>query len=227
MCFADKLTELRSARGLSQEQLAEAIGVTRQAVSRWERGANLPDAVSLTRLAGLFGVTAEWLVDEEAEPGDGRARLRSRFWILDRAFLALGALLLAVRAVNYVLSKNGTFFAWLMSADTYFPYMAYAHVNWLLLTPGLCFSAGWLASALACMWLGLPDARVQRAMKYAGLALLALFAALAATDILAVLGVLDDTPVVVRLANFVIRSPWLTLPAGLALSLSYIRPARR
>ena len=219
MCFADKLTELRSARGLSQEQLAEAIGVTRQAVSRWERGANLPDAVSLTRLAGLFGVTAEWLVDEEAEPGAGR--------ILDRAFLALGALLLAVRAVNYVLSKNGTFFAWLMSPDTYFPYMAYAHVNWLLLSPGLCFSAGWLASALACMWLGLPDARVQRAMKYAGLALLALFAALAATDILAVLGVLDNTPAVVWLANFVIRSPWLTLPAGLALSLSYIRPARR
>jgi transcriptional regulator with XRE-family HTH domain len=42
--------------------LAEYLGVTRQAVSRWESGATLPDALNLVRLAELFGVSIDWLL---------------------------------------------------------------------------------------------------------------------------------------------------------------------
>lgn len=50
MTFSEKLITLRAGRGWSQERLAEELGVTRQAVGRWEKGAGLPDAVGLTRL---------------------------------------------------------------------------------------------------------------------------------------------------------------------------------
>lgn len=80
MTFSEKLITLRAGRGWSQERLAEELGVTRQAVGRWEKGAGLPDAVGLTRLAAVFDVAPEWLLDEAApdkpEPRRrGRARL--------------------------------------------------------------------------------------------------------------------------------------------------------
>ena len=56
MTFSEKLITLRAGRGWSQERLAEKLGVTRQAGGRWEKGAGLPDAVGLTRLAAVFDV---------------------------------------------------------------------------------------------------------------------------------------------------------------------------
>ena len=47
MKFNDKLTALRKQKGMSQEQLAELLGVSRQAVSRWELGTTMPDAEKL------------------------------------------------------------------------------------------------------------------------------------------------------------------------------------
>ena len=47
MTFGEKLTRLRKREGLSQEALAERLGVSRQAVSRWEQGTALPDAAKL------------------------------------------------------------------------------------------------------------------------------------------------------------------------------------
>ena len=64
MTFGEKLTRLRKREGLSQEALAEKLGVSRQAVSRWEQGAALPDAAKLLPCAKLFTVSVEWLLDE-------------------------------------------------------------------------------------------------------------------------------------------------------------------
>lgn len=72
MTFGEKLTGLRKREELSQEALAEQLGVSRQAVSRWEQGAALPDAAKLLPCAGLFSVDVEWLLDEEQ---DGEDRL--------------------------------------------------------------------------------------------------------------------------------------------------------
>ena len=64
MTFGEKLTGLRKREGLSQEALAEQLGVSRQAVSRWEQGTALPDAAKLLPCARLFSVDVEWLLDD-------------------------------------------------------------------------------------------------------------------------------------------------------------------
>lgn len=64
MTFGEKLTRLRKREGLSQEALAERLGVSRQAVSRWEQNTALPDAAKLLPCARLFSVSVEWLLDD-------------------------------------------------------------------------------------------------------------------------------------------------------------------
>jgi transcriptional regulator with XRE-family HTH domain len=62
--FSEKLRMLRERKGLSQSQLADALFVTRQAVSKWERGAGMPDLVSLQKIADYFGVTLDSLAND-------------------------------------------------------------------------------------------------------------------------------------------------------------------
>ena len=62
MEFRDRLYRLRRARGLSQEELAHTVGVSRQAVQKWEAGASAPDLDNLSALADYFGVTLDYLV---------------------------------------------------------------------------------------------------------------------------------------------------------------------
>ncbi len=57
-----RIARLRHARGLSQEQLAEALGVSRQAISKWETGQANPDIRYLAALSRLLGVTADTLL---------------------------------------------------------------------------------------------------------------------------------------------------------------------
>lgn len=67
MRFEEKIVELRKAKGLSQEELAEQLGVSRQAVSRWELGSTMPDIPNLVQLCELFGVSADYLVKDEEQ----------------------------------------------------------------------------------------------------------------------------------------------------------------
>ena len=57
MEFRERLYQLRKGRGISQEELANAVGVSRQAVQKWEAGASTPDLNNLSALAGYFSVT--------------------------------------------------------------------------------------------------------------------------------------------------------------------------
>lgn len=71
MKIAERILYLRKNRGLSQEELAEKMNVTRQAVSRWESGTALPDAQNILQLSTIFGVSADYLLNDdyaEAEP---------------------------------------------------------------------------------------------------------------------------------------------------------------
>ena len=52
---------LRTQHGMTQEEVAERIGVSRQAIAKWEKGDTLPDIDSCIRLADLFGVSLELL----------------------------------------------------------------------------------------------------------------------------------------------------------------------
>lgn len=68
MTTGQKITERRKQLGLSQEALGEKMGVTRQAISKWESDAALPDVEKLVNLSRLFDVTVGWLLGTEPEP---------------------------------------------------------------------------------------------------------------------------------------------------------------
>ena len=67
MKLHDKIYELRKKEGLSQEALAEKLGVSRQSVSKWETGEATPEVSKLLAISKLFGVTTDYLLDDESE----------------------------------------------------------------------------------------------------------------------------------------------------------------
>lgn len=74
MAFCDELIALRRGRGLSQEALGEAVGVSRQTVSKWECGQTTPELDKLLALADFFGLTLDELVGRATEgASDGEA----------------------------------------------------------------------------------------------------------------------------------------------------------
>ncbi|MBQ8859549.1 MAG: helix-turn-helix transcriptional regulator [Clostridia bacterium] len=62
MTLSEKLYTLRKSKGLSQEALAEAIGVSRQAISKWENGSAVPESDKLIALARYFAVSLDELI---------------------------------------------------------------------------------------------------------------------------------------------------------------------
>lgn len=67
MILAEKITNLRKKNGLSQEELAEKMQVSRQAVSKWESAQTIPDLEKILALSQLFGVTTDYLLKDEIE----------------------------------------------------------------------------------------------------------------------------------------------------------------
>ena len=105
MTFSEKLIRLRKREGLSQEVLAEVLGVSRQAVSRWEQGTALPDGAKLLPCARHFGVSVDWLLDD-AQDWEAQAapaapgKARSLAWTIGGGVLAglslLGLLVMGI-----------------------------------------------------------------------------------------------------------------------------------
>ena len=111
MTFSEKLVRLRKREGISQEELASYLEVSRQAVSRWEQGTALPDAGNLWKLRQRFDVSVDWLledakgwetlaerpaapeVSEEAVP---KVRKSVLPWAIPLGISALGLLLLGI-----------------------------------------------------------------------------------------------------------------------------------
>ena len=67
MALSEKLYALRKERGLSQEQLAEGLKVSRQAISKWESSQSLPESDKLLALSEYFGVSLDYLLKEDRE----------------------------------------------------------------------------------------------------------------------------------------------------------------
>ena len=63
----DNLMMLRNLRGLSQEEIAEIIGISRQAYAKWESGATVPDIEKCKRLADFYDITLDSLIKTETE----------------------------------------------------------------------------------------------------------------------------------------------------------------
>jgi transcriptional regulator with XRE-family HTH domain len=62
MQLKEKIFALRKQKGLSQEQLAEHIDVSRQSISKWELGESVPELASIVRLSEVFGVSTDYLL---------------------------------------------------------------------------------------------------------------------------------------------------------------------
>lgn len=69
MILADKIIELRKKNGWSQEELAEKLGVSRQAVSKWEGAQSVPDIQRILEMSRLFGVSTDYLLKEDMDYG--------------------------------------------------------------------------------------------------------------------------------------------------------------
>ncbi len=67
MKLADKILNLRKTYGMSQDDLAEKLNVSRQAISRWEMGTAQPDTSNVLQLSKLFGVTTDYLLNDDYE----------------------------------------------------------------------------------------------------------------------------------------------------------------
>ena len=68
--LSEKLYKLRKESGLSQEQLAEQLKVSRQAISKWESGNAVPESEKLIVISKYFGVSLDYLLKDEDEIGN-------------------------------------------------------------------------------------------------------------------------------------------------------------
>ncbi len=70
MAMGDRIREQRLKRRLKQRDIANALTLSAQAVSKWERGENAPDISLLPDLATILGVTIDWLLTGPQQPAD-------------------------------------------------------------------------------------------------------------------------------------------------------------
>lgn len=101
--LGEKIKEYRLKKGLSQEELARALGVVRQTVSKWEKELSLPDSQMLVEIAAVLDTTPAELLDTQEEQPAKETRSR-RFKVWEIVLLALGSpiwisLLIAALAV--------------------------------------------------------------------------------------------------------------------------------
>ncbi len=124
MTFAQKLLALRKQKGLSQEQLAERLLVSRQAISRWENGEVWPDAPNLVQISRLFGVSVDYLLHDEYGSDsdlpavqDAAARLEARRKLDTAFFICVGVIATAAvwQAANIAYEKR---LLWMLLAFT-------------------------------------------------------------------------------------------------------------
>ena len=104
MLIGEKLRRLRIARQLSQEQLAEKLQVSRQAISKWELGESMPDTENLILLSKFYGVSIDYLLLNELNISSELETKRSRsfpIFIFGMGGLVIGLILSIVLWCTY------------------------------------------------------------------------------------------------------------------------------
>lgn len=94
MNMADRIQYLRKTNGISQEELADKVGVSRQAVSKWESEQSLPDLGKIITMSDYFGVTTDYIlkgIEPVADKEQKSSELTSKIlYIASTAFVAIG-----------------------------------------------------------------------------------------------------------------------------------------
>ena len=115
MVLASKIKFLRRKIGLSQMELAEKLGVSRQAISSWEAGASRPSVDNLQCLSKLYNIPLEVLLDDTAEaeplaetPVNKAVDVQKNFaWNAKKRVVGIAAFLIALVAIHN--TRNGNF----------------------------------------------------------------------------------------------------------------------
>ena len=94
MNMADRIQYLRKSKGISQEELADKVGVSRQAVSKWESEQSTPDLEKIIIMSDFFGVTTDYIlkgIEPVADKEQKNKELMSKvLYISSTAFVAIG-----------------------------------------------------------------------------------------------------------------------------------------
>ena len=78
MKFSEKIVRLRKIKGITQDEFANAVGVSRQAVYKWECGQSYPEAIKLVEIKALFGISIDDLLDDNYEVALPEKKKRKR-----------------------------------------------------------------------------------------------------------------------------------------------------
>lgn len=89
--IAEKLVELRTAKGITQDEVAQSLSVSNKTVSKWENGSSAPDLDMLIALSEYYGVTCDHLLGISDERRTEEERMRSMFRGMDRKDVILSA----------------------------------------------------------------------------------------------------------------------------------------
>ena len=94
----NKIKELRISKNLTQQQLADELHVTKQAISKWEKGKSVPDIASIELLSAFFGVSVDYLINDSIETAKSEtaALALGRLSKLNVALISALALMFAV-----------------------------------------------------------------------------------------------------------------------------------
>ena len=148
MEFGEKLQMLRKARGWSQEELAQQINVSRQALSKWESGASIADTENVVALSRLFGVSTDYLLLCESEaasaPAAGSAPAKESKWPVPRiAWLVILLVavvgLIAMHILASVRYASGLLLSVMFLANRF-------QLWWLLILLWVMLAAGFLGT---------------------------------------------------------------------------------
>ena len=111
MILADKIIRLRKKNGWSQEELADKMNIYRQAVSKWERDLSFPDISSIPKLAEIFEVSVDELIQVKTETKENIGKNKVDV-IVDTALKGIGVAMgiaVTVLSVLGVLETNSVF----------------------------------------------------------------------------------------------------------------------
>lgn len=121
MNIGETIKKLRKDKNVTQEKLADYLGITYQAVSKWENGTALPDITLVVPLANFFSVSADYLFKLNAEENDGKAK---EYENQCKNLFNMGNMQAAVTLMREVLAeypRNFQFMLWLARAIQWMP----------------------------------------------------------------------------------------------------------
>ncbi|HIV34051.1 MAG TPA: helix-turn-helix domain-containing protein [Candidatus Blautia intestinigallinarum] len=107
--FGSMIAEFRKKKGMTQVELAEKMGVTDKAVSKWERDLSFPDVNTIPRLAEIFNVTVDELMQVKTDTKESRTTENISDIIniaLKSISLAMGVAVVVLSFINEIETKN-------------------------------------------------------------------------------------------------------------------------